>query len=146
MKIALAKDFCPDGLTECSLSEQINSYCLPSDAHFVPFLNPSLTDRYGLGSEGKDLPELRWRDRPHERTAGRPEVGPGSQPHGHRRVGRPGPGGGGVLRHRRGRGRGVHAVQAPAAAAPAAGHLDGEGVEAVGARGRGSLPGHAVNL
>lgn len=32
LKIALAKDFCPDGLTKCSLcvTEQINSYCLPS--------------------------------------------------------------------------------------------------------------------
>lgn len=103
-------------------------------------------DRHRVGPQGEDLPQLRRRHRPAVRAAGGAEVGPRAQPHGHHRVDRPGAGGGGVLRDHGGRGRRVHAVQAAAAAPPAARRLDGAGVEAVAARGRGPLPRRAADL
>lgn len=80
------------------------------------------------------------------RAAGGAEVGPGAQPHGHRRLDRPSAGGGGIVRDHGGRGCRVHAVQAPAAAPPAARRLDGASVEAVAACGRGPLPCSAADL
>lgn len=110
------------------------------------FFSLSLVDWYGLGSEGENFPEFRRGDRSYEWTAGSPEVGTGSQPHSHHRVDRPRSGSGSIVRHRRRSGRRIHAVQAAAAAPPAAWYLDSEGVKTVGAHGRGSLPCHTINL
>lgn len=89
---------------------------------------PLRADWHGLGPQGEDLPQLRRRHRTAVRAASGAEVGAGAQPHGHHCLDRPGTGGGGVVRDHSGRGRRVHAVQAAAAASPAARRLDGAGV------------------